>query len=113
MEPSQAIVGLVESLLSLSVRLRSALDQEQNGLVATLLAERQGLLLALGQALQAGIPLSEEQGEHLKAADKELREAVVSVRDGLGREISALQRHEKAAVSYHTTAPASYFDYRG
>lgn len=113
MEPAQAIVTLVESLLSLSVRLRSALDQGQNGLISTLLAERQGLLVALGQALQAGIPLPEELGANLQEADKELREAVITVRDGLGRELSALQYHERAAVSYHKASSASYFDHHG
>ncbi|WP_395143390.1 hypothetical protein [Armatimonas sp.] len=106
----ESLQGIVDSLLVLSGRLRRALEQDQQSLIATLLTERQGQLQALGEALQGGLYLSAELEHVLREADIALNEAARSEQAELGREMAALQRQQKASFAYRTKAPATFLD---
>lgn len=104
---------LAESLLSLSERLKHALEQSQLELLATLLAERQGLLRALGGALQKGPPLTAEVTQALQESDSAFLQAVQSMQEGLGRELATNQGQQRATFTYRASSPATFLDKLG
>ncbi|WP_309723505.1 hypothetical protein [Armatimonas sp.] len=104
---------LAESLLSLTERLKQALEQGQMDLLATLLAERQALLQSLGQMLQKGDTLSDELVQALQESDSEFLQTVEVMHASLGRELANHQEQQRVSFVYRTSAHATFLDQLG
>lgn len=101
---------VAEGLLTLSQRLQNALEEDQLGLLATLLAERQRMLLTLGEAIQQGKTLPDELVDALKDSDASLGEAVSRAKEGIGRELANLQNQKISSYAFRAVGAGTFID---
>lgn len=79
-----------DALLRVTEALKEALQQGSDGVVAALLAERQGRIAALS----ANGPLTAAEKQALADSDRTLRQAAQALRDRLAGELTSTQRRQ-------------------